>query len=89
LSEVNLLLLASPLYLRSEARDIVKKAYTEARVGIFPDTGGALGAPPGLDANDRRLLEVESDAQLRADVESYATAEVNARDKLSRLGLLV
>jgi hypothetical protein len=89
LSEVNLLLLESPHYLRSEAKDIVKKAYAEARDRIFSGGGGALGAPPSLDASDRRLLEVESEAQLRADVEAYTAAEANARSRLSRLGFLV
>lgn len=88
LSEANMLLLASPLYLRSEAKDIIKKAYVEARTRIFSGAGAVLGAPPSLDANDRRFLEVESDAQLRGDVEGYSTAEAKARDRLSQLGLL-
>jgi hypothetical protein len=89
LSEANQLLLASPLYLRSEAKDIVKKAYAEARDRIFTGEGAALGAPPGLDASDRRLLEVDSETRLRADVEAYAAAEAGAKEGLSRLGLLL
>jgi hypothetical protein len=89
LSEAKSLLLASPLYLRSEVNDIIKKSYAETRHQIFTGGEAALGAPPSLNANDQKLLEVDSETRLRADVEAYTAAEVDAKERLSQLGLLV
>ena len=87
LKEAHVLLLDSPVYLRSEATSIIRTAYAQAHERLFAGASGSLGAPAGLSREDLELLAAASDQEVRRDVESYMASHAEGAKKLVELGL--
>jgi hypothetical protein len=87
LKEADALLRIDPLYLPSEAESIIQEGYQKIRSKIFTKTAG-LGAPPGLNPEDRSFLKVASDRDLVAKVAEYSSAQAESEKKLRALGII-
>jgi hypothetical protein len=87
IGQARALLLEDPMYLRTEAKEIIAEAFANARAKIH--TGGALRAPGAvLDDQSLRMLGVSNIAELDSVLASYRSAAEESRKTLRKLGLV-
>ena len=92
LKEAQVLLLASPIYLRSEANDIIKTAYHDCYNQIFAEeTANAPVTFRGLSSDqqaDRDVLGISWDEDLQVTADRYTARTAQSLKRIRQEGVL-
>lgn len=88
LSEASVLLRDDPLYLHSEAVEIIRDAFKKVDEKIYPKEKIQLGAPSRLSPEVKSLLGVDSEKELINAVQAYSAKIKSSLPMLVELGLL-